>query len=245
MSRAISLPHEHGAYLTLAGATIAGASIAHAHVDAAVFAVVLVAVFFARGSIEALAVGRPRPWDGLAVLVFATVAAAALGFLSRLDALAAALAAVFAAGIVGFSLIARIVRRHRTHLFEIAGMATMAASSGAVARVGGASLRDSLLLAIVLAAHATVAVPLVRAELRRRERVHAPEARAGAAIVLVGAATTLWWVGAPYLTLALIPRATLITVGTYLQPRRPAAVGIHETLALVATLALALETLRM
>jgi hypothetical protein len=243
MSRTLSLPHEHGAYLTLAGATIAGAAVGHAHADAVAFALVLAATFFARGPAEAMAVGRARRGDGIALTALTGVAGAAAGYLSRFDELAAVAAAAFAVAIIGCGLVARLVRQHRTYLFEIAGMAAVAASSGAIARVGGASARESLLLALVLAAHTTVAVPLVRAELRKRERERAGDARAIAAIVMAAAAFALLVADAPYLMAALLPRTVLVLLAP--RARKPSTVGVHETIALAATVAIALATVRM
>lgn len=240
-SRTVSLPHEHGGYLTLAGATIAGVAFASAHATAAAFGVVAIAAFFARAPLEQLALRRPAAHDRLALALLIAVALGAALLANATSPVAAAAALGTGAAIVTSSLAARYERWHRTALFELVGMGALGASAGVIAVVGGASLRVGFVLAVVLGVHTALAIPLVRTRLRKKERGRARQAEMSSLAALMAAAFTLVAVAAPGATLALVPR-TLQIVARAQPPRpmRPTAVGLWETAVLAACVVLLL-----
>jgi hypothetical protein len=243
VSRTLSLPHEHGGYLTLAAATLAGVAIAAARAPALAVGAVAAAAFFARAPLEQLARHRAARWD---VVALPSLAAVALGGAVAVGGWRAAAALAMAGAIVVASLAARRARSQRTVWFETVGMAALGASAGLIAVAGGAAWRAGAVLAIVLGTHAGVAVPLVRSEVRPRER-----ARAGAAVrlgmlALVGAAALLVGLGAMPSTVALLPR-TLHAATRAMAPQAPAnptRVGLRETALLATAVLLAVWSAR-
>jgi len=230
--KALSLPHEHGAYLTLVGATAAGVALAERPLPAFGVGLALAAAFFARGPVEAHHRGR---FDKAASIIYALLAFAGITLAHQ------PLLALFVIGLVVVSFWMRAEKRHRDALFELAGMAALGAASGAIARIGGADADAALLSSLVMAAHAAVAVPLVRSELRPRERALAPRVVLGASLALLLAALLLLRLGGPLLPLTLLPR--LVTLVTRGRIRKPAWIGLRETVALAATVALLVITL--
>jgi hypothetical protein len=88
----------------------------------------------------------------------------------------------------------------------------------------------------VIAIHAALAVPLVRASLRRREREHIGRTRA-LALLAVGAAIPLvTFVGAPLVAFGLAPRAVDASIPSR-TPARPARIGIRETILMAIVVA--------
>lgn len=201
MSRAISLPHEHGGYLTLLGATLAGTGLAEARGPALAVGVATLVAFFVRAPIEQLARCRGARRDGLLLVGLLALFALAVLLGGRLFALLPAVAVVAASGL------ARWARVGRKSWFEAAGMATLGASAGLMAVAGGAPVLTGVGLALVLGAHAGVAVPLVRAEVRPRERPRARRLGALCLLPLGLVAAALAGLGLPLWGLALLPRA--------------------------------------
>jgi hypothetical protein len=240
-SRLISLPHEHGGYLTLVGATAAGMAVARAPVTALAFGVIATAAFFARAPIEQLAVGRPARRD-VTALVLLTALALGAALLANVSSPAAAAAALgTAAAIIVGSLFARFERLHRSAPFELIGLGALGASAGVIAVAGGASLHTGAVLALVLGVHTAAAIPLVRTRLRRRERGRAHQAEVSTLAALVAAGFALVALRAPAATLALLPRALQLAARIRPPlPARPTVVGLWETAALGACIVLLL-----
>jgi hypothetical protein len=243
VSRAFSLPHEHGGYLTLAGATIAGVAVAGAHAAALAVGVVAAAAFFARAPLEQLSRGRAARWD---VAALAALAAVALVAAAGAGGWRAGAALGLASLIVIASVSARHVRAQRSLWFETAGMAALGASAGLVAVTGGASPRTGALLAIVLAAHAGVAVPLVRAELRPRERARATTMAWTSLAALAVAGGALVALDGAAATFALLPRTlhAATRLMTPAAPTRPSRVGWRETALLALVVAILVWSVR-
>jgi hypothetical protein len=238
MSRALSLPHEHGGYLTIAGAAAAGVALAHARGPALAVGAITAAAFFAHAPVEQLARGRGARWDGAAVAALAAVVG---GGALALDGAWAAVALAIAGAIVAGSALARRARVQRSPWFETFAMAALGACAGLIAVAGGAQARLAVGLAIVIGTHAGVAVPLVRAEVRPRERDRARVA-AHVALAAVGvAASLLLLLGVGRLAVALLPRGlhALTRAMVPPQPARPSIVGMGET-ARLACVVLAL-----
>lgn len=237
MSRALSLPHEHGGYLTIAGATAAGVALAHARAPSLAIGAVVAAAFFARAPVEELARGRGARLDGIAVAAMSgVVVAAAL----TLGGVWMAVALVAASAIVGSSAFARRRRWHRATWFETLGMATLGASAGLVALAGRVELDVAIAVAIVVAAHTGLAVPLVRSEVRPRERARAHQAAWIALGALAVSAMMVGLMGRWWLVLALAPRAlhALRQTTSSRSPSHPNVVGLRESalLALVVVI---------
>lgn len=236
--RAVSLPHEHGGYLTVLGATVAGVALADARGAALAVGVATAAAFFARAPIEQLARRRAAHFDAplaAALVVVAAGAAAVAGGWRALAALAPAVAVVLA------SALARRARVGRKVWFEAAGMAALGASAGLIAVVGGADLTRGAALAVVFGVHAGVAVPLVRAEVRPRERERARDAGELALVVLAGAFVALVSLGAAWWAVALVPRALHAAARALTPPpprARPTLVGLRETALLALAIVL-------
>jgi hypothetical protein len=239
VSRALSLPHEHGGYLTIAGAAFAGVALAHARAPALAVSAVVTAAFFARAPVEQLVRRRGAPLDGAAVVVLTGIVLASA--LALADAWASITLAV-AAAIVAGSALARRARSHRATWFEALGMAALGASGGLAARAGGADLRVAFVLALVVGVHTCLAVPLVRSEVRPRERMRARGASIVALGLVVAAALLLVLVGSGRCSIALLPRALHAATRSLLPPAkaRPNVVGVRESIMLaVVVLALA------
>ena len=168
MNARFPFPREHGGYLTLGGAALAGVLLATAAAPAVGFALALSGGFFARGPFE-----RSAPW-GRADAVLLSLSSVAVVFGAWLAARAGNVFGIAAGSaalaIVGGAWWARHTREHRAARFEIAAMAILGGAAGPIALAGGLPVRSSLALAIVLGVHAAVSVPLVRSELRPRER---------------------------------------------------------------------------
>lgn len=242
MKRALSLPHEHGGYLTIAGAAACGVALAQARGPALAVAAVTAAAFFARAPVEQLVRGKRARLDAAAV--------AALGVVVVVGALAlggawAAIAGAVAAAIVAGSLAARRERVQRAAWFETLGMAALGASAGLIAIAGGLDVRDGAALAVVVGAHTGLAVPLVRAEVRPRERALSRRAGAVALAVVTAAALALAVAGLGRFALALSPRGLhalyrIVRPTSPSAPSRPNLVGVRETAMLAAVVALVL-----
>lgn len=239
----VSLPHEHGGYLTVGGGAIVALALAP-DTRAPIFAAAtLLASFFARGPLEAFAVrGKGAAWDHLALALLLGVAALATIAAAWLAGVRAAPAILLAVATLVGSVLARWQRDHRSAWFEATGMGALGAGAGALLWAGGSTLRTALAVAIALGANAAIAVPLVRSELRRRERAQRDTADLYAASLLAVACLLLVAARAPLAMIALFPR-TLQLVARRLSasrsPARAAAIGLRETgILLVAALAL-------
>ncbi|HKA88625.1 MAG TPA: hypothetical protein VKE22_13235 [Haliangiales bacterium] len=234
--RSLSLPHEHGAYLTLVGGGVAAALQAPRPLAAVGFGVVLAAAFFAREPL----VKRAR-WDD-AFLVLLAVAAAVGAAMAEWPW--GSVAAAGAAAIVGGFLAARRARQHRAPWFEWVGMAALGGAAGLEAAAGGAAWPRATALGLLLAAHVGVAVPLVRTQLRRRERAQAARADAVAFGVLGASAAAVAVAGFPAIAIAFLPRTAHLTWRRLagVRPARPAVVGVREVVLLSCAVALAMTT---
>ncbi len=242
MSTRLSLPHEHGGILTAAGATLVAAGLGTAPAVGFAVGLAVVATFLARGPIDRLSARLPlRVWDRPALLLLGLVALAGIAAAGATrGAPWAAATGLSCAAMLVASALARRARAHRATLFEVLGMAGLGASAGLGALVAGAPLGLAAAAAIVVAAHASVAVPLVRTELRRRERVLERRALVVATVALAGAAALVVLVGQPAATLALVPRALHLGARAIFRPApaRPAVVGWRETLLLALCVSL-------
>lgn len=231
--RSLSLPHEHGGYLTLLGGVVAAALLSPRPVAAVGAGMALAAAFFAR---EALV--KHARWDDAFLTVLAIGAAAGVGLAGWPWG---GLAAAGAAAILAAFLLARRARQHRAPWFEWVGMAAMGGAAGLEAAAGGTPWPRAAALGLLLAAHAVVSVPVVRTQLRKRERIQAPRADTVALGVLSAAAAALVVAGFPALALALAPRAAQLVWRRYagVRPARPAVVGARELALLSSVVVLA------
>jgi hypothetical protein len=236
-SRPLSLPHEHGAWVMLVGGTAAAALVATRPLAALGVGLALLGGFVAREPL----VKRAR-WDGALLAAAALVTAGGVALAWGWAGWAALGAA--ALEVVGF-LIARRAKQHRAPLFELLGMGALGAGAGLAALAGGAPLRSAALLGGVLAVYGVVTVPVVRTQIRPRERAGAHRAELAALAALAVAAGALAAAGAPWCAAAFAPRA-LHLVGRAVRgvrPLRPSLVGMRETFMLAATLGIAVTAL--
>lgn len=245
--KSLSVPHEHGGYLTSIGAALAAIAVAPSPAPAAGLGIAVVAAFFARGAVDRVAVGKPLArWDRPALAALAAMMIAG-GWLAAIAGWwwAAVTAAVCAAMLAG-SVLAQRARRQRHALFEALGMAALGASAGVGALAGGASVDAAAAAGLALGSHAAIAVPLVRTELRRKERALGKQALGVAALALLAAAGGLWALGHPLAAAALAPR-TLHVADRALrdpEPLAPSLVGARETVALLVCIALIVVAVR-
>jgi hypothetical protein len=232
----ISLPREHGGYLTIGGATAAGMWLAPAPLAAFGVGLALAASFFARGPIESRCA---RPLDLVALGGYATLA--------MVGALLAKqpLVLLLAGALVGVSAWVRARKSHRESGFELSSMAGLGAAAGPIALAGGASPGTALIASLVVGTHAALSVPLVRTELRPRERDLRSGADALAALGLTTCAATVSALGMPLAALALVPRALHLVARRlgWMSGWRASQVGLRETLEL-ATVLIVLGVLR-
>lgn len=238
MAASISLPHEHGAYLTLAGAIAAALVIAPDRLAAGGVGAIAAAGFFGKALVERGAVGAAqrrgdRVWAAALVAIAIggeRLAAArderpALGFM-----VAVALA-------LGGTALLRRARLQRAVTVEQLGLAALGAVAGLAAWIGGAEARAAIVLGAVLAAHGASSVPIVRQAVRAQ---HPPPGLGIAigAIVSAGAIAMAW---RPLAAIALAPRVAQ-TLWLVRAPRGKTAartVGLRETALLIAAIAAA------
>ncbi len=247
MRRRLSLPAEHGGYLIAVAAAAAATLIAPLPTKALAIGLVVFVAFLARGVLDRVAAGvRLAAWDVPWLGLLALAEFAALATLSPRDA---ALTGGLGVAIIGGSLLARRWRKQRDARFEAVAMGVLGASSGWAVLAAGGPLRDALGVAVVLAAHATLAVPLVRTQLRRRERAEAARAAELATAGLGVALAAVVALGLPAAALALLPRglqtfahAVRAAHPVEARPARAALVGLLETVALAATVAILVVT---
>ncbi|MBI4509194.1 MAG: hypothetical protein HY698_06135 [Deltaproteobacteria bacterium] len=234
----ISLPREHGAYLTLVGATIAGALAASDPAPAVAAGFTLGMAFLARGVLDRLVVGLPlREWDATAVVLMAC----ALGEGARIAGSRhwgfTMLAVACALALTVSSVMARRARKHRHLLFELLGLGILGTCAGIIGLAGGLVPKAALALAAVLGAHAASSVPVVRGTVRKGL---APPMRFLAAclgLILIAGALA-FALGIPLLAAALVPRLADSVVGltSGFRHARPAVVGVRETVYLFIVL---------
>lgn len=238
--KALSLPHEHGGYLTLAASVVAGVLAAPRHLPGLAVGLALAAAFFARGPLERDAERRAR-FDGALLGALAVVVTLGAWIASWTSATAALLAAGLPLMVVASSLYARRRRLHRHPLFELGGMGFLGGCAGLLALVGGAPPAIAATVAVVCGVNAVVAVPLVRTELRRNERAASGRAEIVAVAALLVGALAVVALGVGGAALAFAPR--LVTLAQRrLAPiaLRPSQVGLRETATLAAAVALLL-----
>jgi hypothetical protein len=118
-------------------------------------------------------------------------------------------------------------------------MGALGACALPIALAGGAPLgsdRRALMASLVLGVHAALAVPLVRTELRPRERAMSRRAELAGLVALGALAAALVASGHALLSLALLPRGLQIATRPLglPTPRRPSRIGIAETALLAA-----------
>jgi hypothetical protein len=238
----LSLPHEHGAWLTLAGSAAAAALLAPAKAPALGAALAVGAGFLLRAPVDKLGARKPlAQWDLPALPLLLALAATGALLAGRLHPAGAWLAGAAAVALPGASLLARVTRRQRAPWVELAAMAALGTTAGVMAWAGGCAMHKSIALSIALAAHAAASVPLVRTELRRRERDGAAQA-AVTALAMVGSAGVLLLLDQEYyLCFALVPRLLHagLRLGGVPGARSAARAGGRETAALAAVVALA------
>ncbi|MCE9579861.1 MAG: hypothetical protein K8W52_42480, partial [Deltaproteobacteria bacterium] len=109
MAAPISLPHEHGAYLTLAGAIGAALVVAPDRLAAVGVGAIAAAGFFAKAVVERGAVGAARRrWDGAWAAVLVAIAMGGERLAARGgEAPAFAIALAIAPALVGAALLRR------------------------------------------------------------------------------------------------------------------------------------------
>jgi hypothetical protein len=240
----LSLPREHGGSLTVAAAAIVAAALAPAPAAAIGVALAVAAAFFARGPIDrAAARVALREWDVPWLALLGVFLAAGMVLSAVRSAwLAAATLALCAVMVVG-SALARTARLQRSILLEVLGMSALGGSAGLALVAAGASPSLSATAAIVLAVHAGISVPLVRSELRRRERAAGRRSVGIAALAVLGGAALVVALGHPFGALALGPRAAHLAVRAAGEPPGSAArSALRESLLLCACVLVLLAT---
>jgi hypothetical protein len=240
-ARRLSLPNEHGGWVTLGGVVLVALALAPEQGPALAVAVALLAAFAARGPLDRLVAGlAPRRWDRPWLAVLALVLALASSLTGTWPAALAT--AGLALAIVAVSMVVRRQRRHRRTWVEALGLAALGAGAGLATLIGGASWASAATIAVVLATNVGLAVPLVRTTLRRNERVHATRGAVISALLLLPAALSLLLLGHPAALVALLPRAVLVAWHLLPPhaPRHPRAVvvGLRESTCLLATIVL-------
>ena len=236
----LTLPSEHGALVTLAGAAAAAALLAPRPAHALAAAAAIAASYLARGPIERRVKGlRLRPLDAPALALYAAIAVAATAAVAPVSRHGAIAIAAIAAAIPLAGALTRSARLRRSVLVETGGMIAVGASAGAELHAGGGGTLASITVAIALASYAAAAIFLVRAQTRplsRRGRLGF--AAIAAATLALGAATTaalaarLAWAFAPRGAHAL---ARLVWVR---ESRRVTAIALRESLELALFVAL-------
>lgn len=245
MSRKLSLPHEHGGYLTLVGASLASALVSPDPIAAIGVGVAVTAAFLARGALDRVAVRAPlHGWDGVALLVLAAAAAGGIALAARGGEVWALVTIALCAAMVIGSMLVRRAHKQRHAGFELVAMTGLGGSAGLGALAAGASAETATVIAVIIGTHAGLAVPLVRTEVRRRERHHRPQAVAGSALWLLTATAAVAVLGRPIVALAFVPRAAQILHRALREvaPQPPSVVGARETAVLAAVVALAAIT---
>jgi hypothetical protein len=234
----LSLPREHGAYITLLGAGVSALVLAPDRVGVLGVALAFTLAFFVRGPLERRAAGHPlRRWDrpAMALLIGLCASAVWLAARDRPGLLPLLAAAVLALPVT--ALLARRGRFLRGPGFEMIAMGCLGASAGLAAWRGGLEMGAAACLALVLGAHAAASVPLVRSQVRRRGAE--PGLLVAGAAVLAGAGLGVVLLGRPLLLLAFAPRAAGLAA-SLTGPRHAAApaVGLEETGLLCLAVAL-------
>jgi hypothetical protein len=244
VSRRLSLPPEHGGYLTAAGGGLGAALVAPDATRALAVGTAVLAAFLARGVVDRLAVGHaPRSWDRPWLAALAALALVATTALLPRDA---ALTGGLCLGLLAVSVAVRRTRHHRDAIVETLAMVALGASAGWAALAAGAPLVDSATIGLVLAVNAALAVPLVRTQLRSRERGRAATAAYVSLSTLALAAIVIVLLGRAPAALALLPRAVHAGIQAMNAASGPPAahdgarpraalVGIRETVLLVVT----------
>jgi hypothetical protein len=239
--KAVSVPSEHGGYLTLAGAAVTAALVSPRPWAVVAGAVALAAAFFARAPLEKLGRrGSLRPWDAPALVAYTLLALLGGGLAVAASGARGWTVGLAAGAIVAASLLARRLRSHRSATFELAGMGALGGCAGVLAWLGGAPPQLAAVVAVILAAHAASAVPLVRSELRPNERRQAARADASAFAIVGAALALLALLGAATAGIALVPRVLhlLLRRAHALAPHGAVWVGLRETATLVAAVVL-------
>lgn len=243
MSGKVTLPREHGGYLTAVGAGMAGALVGPAFLPALGTGVALTAAFLARGPADRLGLrmplGRWDPW--LLALLGSIIISGAVSVALTNGPVAGLVTTAAALGVIAASISARRARSHRAMTFELGGMACLGGSAGLGAWASGASSTTAATLAVVLGTHAALSVPLVRTELRRRERSRSLGADLATLVSLAVAAGIALTLGHPEGAAGLLPRTLQVVLRRlgWMPAAGPTWVGLRET----ALLALAITAL--
>jgi hypothetical protein len=234
----ISLPREHGAYLTLGGALVAALVIAPDRLPAIGAGVIAAAGFFGRALVERGAVGAPRRrLDAGWAAALVVLALGGAGLVARVDARIAALAiGAVAAALAGAALI-RKARLQRAVVVEQVGLGALGAVAGIAAWIGLAEPGAALGLGAVLAAHAAASVPIVRAAVRGQ---HPPPGLV-IAIAAIAGGGAIAVIARPWAALALAPRVgqLLWLVRSPDGKTSPRTIGLRETALLAGVTAAA------
>lgn len=237
----VSLPHEHGGWVTATAATLAAVVLAPAPAVALGVGLAVLASFVARGPVDRWAAHAAlRRWDVAMVAALSVAVAAGAALVASRSLFFGAATLALAAGVLVASALARAARKQRAVIVETAGLAALGASAGLGLLAAGAPFALAASVALVLAGHAGASVPLVRSELRRRERSGARRAAGSGILLVTVAAALVTLVGQPALALALAPRAAHLVVRAARPPAasRPAWSALRETTLLAASVLL-------
>lgn len=232
----ISLPHEHGAYLTLAGAIGAALVVAPDRLTAGGVGAIAIAGFFAKAVVERGAVGATRRrGDAAWVAILIALAIGGERLAARAGEIeAAVIALAIVPALVGAALLRR-ARLQRAVTVEQLGLGALGLVAGIAAWLGGTELRMAAVLGAVLAAHGASSVPIVRHAVRAQ---HPPPGLViGIAALVAGLGVAI--AGRPLAAVALAPRV-LQLLGLVRAPRGKTSaktIGLRETALLVAVIA--------
>lgn len=239
-----ALPREHGGYLTLSAGAITAGLVSPAPGPALGVMLAVSAAFFARDPLERK--GGPGPLDRVALVFEAALAAFGAWAAARTTPVWGAVTIAAALATLGASRLAQRTRRQRSAPFELVGMAALGGAAGLAALAGGTPLACAAPLGLLLAVNAALSVPLVRTELRPRERPLGRAAELAALGATLTAGAGAWLLSGPTAALAVAPRLLHVALRALgLRPRlRPNVVGLREAAILALTSALLVLALR-
>ncbi len=240
----ISLPSEHGAWITVVGAAALAVYLSPVPLAGGLAALACLLGFVARGPVERRAAGRVlEVGDWLLLAACLTGAAAALLWLPA-EPVQLALVGATAAAFPLIGALARAVKAHRTLVVEAAGLAASGAVATVVLIAGGEAPVPAAIVGGALAAYGAATVIGVKGEARKA----APGARRAGLIsaALATAAAGALLLLAPLAAVGFAPRILFSSLRAA-RPgvrRRIYRIALRETLALAGFLVLLALSMR-
>lgn len=238
----ISKPGEHGGLVVIAASGVAAAVLAPVHHIAVVAAIAGIAAYMARGPVERRMRGfRPREWDAVASIVYATAIVAAVAVVAARDVVAGALVGAGAGGLVAIGAGVTAARKHRLLVVELLALAGCGAMAGVFLFAGGGAERASVAVGAAMAAYGAATVPFVRAEVRQLAPWEARAMSWLAVLLLMCGAVAVVVVATDAVAWAFAPRAAHCAIRGVLgkpRKRRVLFVAVRETAEIAGFIAL-------